>query len=68
MLKEQLKTQGPKKDKDDKGQTPGLLKVNPKAQPSGKKSKQNVSLDLGAVIDALEVSYGVQLYEKHDSL
>ncbi|XP_076080464.1 uncharacterized protein LOC143051484 isoform X1 [Mytilus galloprovincialis] len=55
MLKEQcLKTTGPKSNKEEKGQTPGILKVNPKTQSSGKKSKQNVSLDLGAVIDALE--------------
>ena len=56
MLKEQcLKTTGQKSSKDEKGQTPGILKINPKTQASGKKSKQNVSLDLGAVIDALEV-------------
>ena len=56
MLKEQcLKTTGQKSNKDEKVQTPGILKINPKTQASGKKSKQNVSLDLGAVIDALEV-------------
>ncbi|XP_052097571.1 selenocysteine insertion sequence-binding protein 2-like isoform X1 [Mytilus californianus] len=62
MLKEQcLKTQGQKSHKDEKGQTPGILKVNPKAQNSGKKSKQNVSLDLGAVIDALEQKKTISL-------
>ncbi|KAK3094671.1 hypothetical protein FSP39_004772 [Pinctada imbricata] len=35
-------------------QTPGILKVNQQPQASGKKSKQAVSLDLSAMIDALE--------------
>jgi hypothetical protein len=34
---------------------PGILKVPLQNQPVGKKTKQGISLDLSAMIDALEV-------------
>ena len=45
----------PKQKGGKDAQQPGILRVTPQPQPSGKKSKQGVSLDLSAMIDALEV-------------
>ena len=47
----------PKQKGGKDAQQPGILRVTPQPQPSGKKSKQGVSLDLSAMIDALEVTF-----------
>ena len=44
---------------------PGILKISPQPQnvnPGGKKSKQPIAFDLGAMIDALEVELQSTLF------